>query len=75
MLTVKEVATRLRLCLSKTYALLDSGKIAHYQFDGAKRVSEEQLQRFLETSEKRERGEATPGKRSHPRPRLSHIKL
>jgi excisionase family DNA binding protein len=74
-LTVKEVAAKLRLSLSKTYALLDSGMLGYYQLDGSKRVSEDQLQRFLEASEKRERGHISPDRRQQPRPRLSHIKL
>lgn len=74
MFIAKEVAAKLRLSLSKVYGLMASGKLAYYQMDGAKRVSEEQLRRYLESSEKREVGDA-PIKRQSPRPRLSHIKL
>jgi excisionase family DNA binding protein len=73
MLTIKEVAARLRLSLSKTYVLLNSGKLGYYQFDGAKRVSEEQLAAYLDAT-KREQ-QVVPPERTSPRTRLRHLKL
>jgi excisionase family DNA binding protein len=48
-LTVVEVAKRLSLSRSKVYRLLEAGKVPHYRIDGAYRVSEEQLQAYLES--------------------------
>ena len=65
---------RLRLSLSKTYALLDSGKLGCHRMDGAIRISEEQLEEYLQAT-KRERGEAISTTRKPPRPQLRHVRL
>lgn len=67
MLKVKTVAERLNLSESKVYELIESGNLAHHRIGGAIRVSEEQLQGFLEKT-KREREESPP-RPSPPRPR------
>lgn len=51
MLTVPEVAERLRVAVSTVYALVESGKLGAFRIgpnDGAIRVSEEQLQVYLD---------------------------
>jgi excisionase family DNA binding protein len=48
-LTVKELAKRLRISRSKAYLLLEAGKVPHYRIDGTYRVSEEQLREYLES--------------------------
>jgi excisionase family DNA binding protein len=53
-LTVKEVAGRLRLSVSQVYALCGAGKLPHHRFGngrGAIRVSEEQLGAYIRGSE------------------------
>lgn len=50
MLTVPEVAERLRVAVSTVYALVESGKLQAFRIgphDGAIRVSEEQLEAYL----------------------------
>jgi excisionase family DNA binding protein len=74
MLKVSQLANRLNLSISKTYALIEKGEIGHHRLGGAIRISEEQLQQFLSAT-KRERGGPIPGKRSHLRPRLRHVKF
>ena len=49
MLTVVEVAKRLGISRSKAYRLLETAKVPHYRIDGTYRVSEEQLQAYLES--------------------------
>jgi excisionase family DNA binding protein len=54
MLTVREVADRLRLSVSQVYALCASGKLPHLRFGngrGTIRVTEAQLQEFIEACE------------------------
>jgi excisionase family DNA binding protein len=51
MMTVPEVAERLRVAVSTVYALVNAGKLAAFHIganDGAIRVSEEQLQAYLD---------------------------
>lgn len=76
MLTVKQVAERLRISLSSAYQLIESLKISYHRIGGAIRVSEEQLKEYLEDT-KREREEPSPvkGKPSRPQTKLKHIKL
>lgn len=50
MLTVPEVAERLRVAVSTVYALVESGKLGAFRIgpnDGAIRVSEQQLEAYL----------------------------
>ncbi len=54
MLTVPEVAERLRVAVSTVYALVDSGRLSAYRVGphyGAIRVSEVHLQTYLDTCE------------------------
>lgn len=51
MMTVLEVATRLRIAVSTVYALVESGKLGAFRIgphDGAIRVSDDQLQTYLD---------------------------
>ena len=67
-------AERLKVSISKTHELIEQKKLGHHRFGGAIRVSEEQLQQFLNATE-RERQEPVPGKKRQPRLRLRHLKL
>lgn len=71
MLTVKQVATRLTLSLSKTYQLLDSGQLEHHRMGTAIRISEEQLDAYLEKTIWGRTAQVV----RHPHPRLKHLKL
>lgn len=70
MLKISEVAKRLNLSGSKVYELVEQGKLGHHRMGGAIRVSEEQLQRFLDET-KRERD--LPDSR-RPRSRMRSFK-
>ena len=51
LLTVKEVASRLRLSLTETYKLVQSLAIAHYRVGpgkGAIRIDDKEIEAFLE---------------------------
>ena len=51
MMTVPEVATRLRIAVSTVYALVEAGKLGAFRIgphDGAIRVSDHQLQTYLD---------------------------
>lgn len=48
LLTIKEVAARLKISLSLAYRLVASGEISYYEIASCKRVSEEELGIFLE---------------------------
>ncbi len=51
MMTVPEVATRLRVAVSTVYALVEAGKLGAFRIgpnDGAIRVNDEQLQEYLD---------------------------
>ena len=48
MLTPRQLADRLSLSLSMVYRLLSSGELECYRFGSAYRVSEEQLNQFLQ---------------------------
>ncbi|QDV61993.1 helix-turn-helix domain-containing protein [Crateriforma conspicua] len=52
LLTPKEVAARLRISLSKAYALISRGDLPCYQIGSCKRVSESDLNMFLEQNRK-----------------------
>ena len=74
LLTVKQVAERLNVSLSKAYELLP--KIGFFKIDGSSRVSSEQLSTYLESC-RRGRGAATfaAGSDPRPRPRLRRVRL
>lgn len=74
MMTVREVAERLRCAASTVYQLVDSGKLGAFHIGpngGTIRVSEEQLQQYLEECR------ALPKQSVHkpPRPKLKHIEI
>jgi excisionase family DNA binding protein len=46
-LTVREVASRLRLCTATVYRLCESGGLAHVRVSNAIRVGEGDLRRYL----------------------------
>ena len=48
MLTPRQLADRLSLSLSMVYRLLSNGELECYRFGSAYRVSEEQLNQFLQ---------------------------
>lgn len=74
MLRVKAVAQRLDCSISTVYALINTNLLGHHRCPGI-RVSEDQLQRFLDET-KRERSEPPPRKAANPlRPVLRHISL
>ncbi len=72
MLKVSQVASRLNLSVSKTYELVEKGDLGHHRMGGAIRVSETQLQEFL-NSTKRE--PATARRVAGSRPRLKHLNV
>lgn len=52
MFTVPEIAERLRIAVSTVYALVESGRLGAFRIgpnDGAIRVSEAQLQEYLDS--------------------------
>jgi excisionase family DNA binding protein len=64
MLTPKQLATRLSLSLSMVYRLLANGELECYRFGSAYRVSEEQLNAFLQ-KQKVETKRQIPKSRRH----------
>ena len=64
MLTPKQLAARLSLSLSMVYRLLSSGELECYRFGSAYRVSEEQLNQFLQ-KQKVETRKTIPKARRH----------
>ncbi len=50
MLSIKDVAARLGVSVSFAHKLVRNGDIESYRFGRCRRVSEEQLQRYLEES-------------------------
>jgi len=71
MLTVDEVARRLRLSISKVYEMLEAGEIPHYKFGRSKRVSEQDLDAYLSRCRVGAREKHSPA----ARPRLSDLKF
>ena len=75
MLTVKEVAQRLKLSVSGVYALIAAGKLLAYSVGvhgGSLRVSESDLQNYLNGC--RQNNEPLSARRFRPR-KLKHIRL
>ena len=72
MLKVSQVANRLNLSISKTYELIEQGQLGHHRLGSAIRVSESQLEEFL-NSTKRE--PATVRRIAVSRPRLKHLSV
>lgn len=71
MLKVAEVAERLRLSQSKVYELIDQQRLGHHRMDGAIRVSEAQLQAYLDDTRREPEHRKVPASR----PRLKHLRL
>ncbi|WP_345326560.1 helix-turn-helix domain-containing protein [Novipirellula rosea] len=64
LLTVKEVSQRLKISVSLTYALVARGELPSYQIGSCRRVSEDDLARFLD--ERRDESVQIPtGQRRH----------
>lgn len=64
MLAPKQLAERLSLSQSMVYRLLTSGELECYRFGSAYRVSEEQLNQFLQR-QKVEKQKSIPKGRRH----------
>lgn len=52
LLTIKEVAARLKISLSLAYRLVGSGDIPCYEIASCKRVDEDELKEYLEWQKK-----------------------
>lgn len=52
MLTIRQTAKRLNVSISLVYRLIASGDLPCYEIASCKRVSEEDLQQYLETNRK-----------------------
>ncbi len=50
LLTIKDVSQRLQISLSMAYALVQRGELQSYQIGSCRRVSEKDLDEFLEQS-------------------------
>lgn len=73
MLKVQQVAERLNVSVSKVYAMVENGTLAHHKIGGSVRVSEEMLTEYLQTT-RRERGPAIRQRTSGPRPaQVTHL--
>jgi excisionase family DNA binding protein len=59
---VAEVAERLKISSAKVYALVEKGSLPHFRFDGAIRISEEQLQEYMNSCRHGRRMEDWPEK-------------
>lgn len=64
LLTMKELAQRLRISLSLAYRLVAQGEIPCYEIASCKRVSEEDLLAYL-VRQKQEETKLPPSKRRH----------
>jgi excisionase family DNA binding protein len=72
--TVNDVADNfLKLSRSKVYALVEQAKLGHHRFDGAIRISDEQIAQYLEETK---RGRAEQVQESQPaKSRLRRLRL
>jgi excisionase family DNA binding protein len=75
MLKPKTAAERLGLSLSKVYALLQTGDLAHYRIDGSILIDESHLKDFLAAHEQRGRKTDPDQGKPVPRPRLRYLDL
>lgn len=76
LLTVKEVAERLKVSASCIYQLVESGRLAHHRIGigrGAIRFSENDLDEFLKKS--REQARQSKSSSAKPHAKLKHLKL
>lgn len=60
--TVAEIAKRLRVSTRHVYCLVEQGTLPAYKIGSAIRISEEQLQSYLENSRHAPHGDAQPTK-------------
>lgn len=76
LMKIKRVAERLNIGVSTVYLLVESGRLPHYRVaKGAIRVSEEQIEEYLEGC-RREPRTGRPAKAPHRRlPVLEYMKL
>lgn len=58
----RQVAERLNISLSKAYELVQEDRLESYKIDGAVRVSEEQLQKYLDEHQRERRSPPWPEK-------------
>ncbi|PQO47352.1 helix-turn-helix domain-containing protein [Blastopirellula marina] len=75
LLTIKQVAERLNCAESTVYALVSTGKISGFRIganNGGIRISEEDLQLYLDSCRIGETAKEEPRKAP---PRLKHLKL
>ena len=73
MLKVSQVAKFLNCSVSTAYQLIETGKLGHYRCPGV-RVSEQQIQDYLEST-RREPRERTATRRRPAQQTLKHIRL
>lgn len=74
MMTVRDVAARLRCAVSTVYQLVESGRLAAFRIgpnEGSIRVSEEQFQTYLDAC----RSPAERPAPKPPQPRLKHLEV
>jgi len=77
-LTVAQVAERLSCSETFVYGLLSSGRLRHYVLgrgQGGKRVSEEQLQDYLQGREKGGQAPPAPAAPKRTPVKLKHLQL
>jgi len=67
MLRVRDIAVRLNISLSKAYELINRGRISSCRFEGAIRVSEEDLEDYIARC-KKGRGPRLENRHCSPRP-------
>ena len=65
MLTVKQVAERLSISRSLAYRMIRTGEIPSYRIANCRRVSEEELQRYLDRSQAQSAVEMPRAKGKH----------
>lgn len=71
LLTVKQVADRLRLSKSKVYELIDRGHIVPHRFGGSIRITATDLGAYIDSC----RVERQPQRKPARRPRLKHVQI
>jgi len=72
---VKQVAERLNLSESKCYELIEKGKLGRHRMDGAIRVSEEQIQEYLQRTRREPDGQSLIRRQTGPHLRVMNSRL
>ena len=75
MMTIRDVAGRLKCAASTVYQLVETGKLGAFRIGpngGGIRISEQQLEEYLESCRVAPQERIA---RKPPRPRLKHIRL